>query len=173
MLQPWNEEKPNSFQLLTIEPGAELLQAGAGRGAQAVWQSTDMSHSGPDAWRKCYHCIALGGLEESRCQPLYGSSCVRMSIWYWPPTNTACSWGSHTGLCLCRSTGKSWKWAASAFNGAIELPDGSQVTLYVPQIVHLPDSPATGRNNAVPEAELCLCWLLEAASVGKWAGQCV
>ena len=49
MLQPWNEEEPNSFQLLTIEPGAELLQAGAGRGAQAVWQSTDMSHSGPDA----------------------------------------------------------------------------------------------------------------------------
>lgn len=59
------------------------------------------------------------------------------------------------------------KWAASAFNGAIELPDGSQVTLYVPQPVHLPGSPAAGRNNAVPEAELCLCWLLEAASVGE------
>lgn len=70
------------------------------------------------------------------------------------------------GLCLCCSTGSSWKWAASTFNGATELPDGSQEALYVPQHVLLPDSPSTGGNKAVPEAELCLCWLLEAVSVG-------
>lgn len=34
---------------VTMEPGAELLQAGAGRGVQAVSQSRDVPYSGPDA----------------------------------------------------------------------------------------------------------------------------
>lgn len=109
------------------------------------------------------HRTQTAGWSRAGASPCVAPPCACISIWCWPPTNTACSRGSHTGLCLCCST----------YNGATELPDGSQETLYVPHCVHLPDSPATGRNNAMPEAELCLSQLLEAVPVGGQAGQCV